>query len=101
MRPSGILSPSLLGLPLVSVRGAARTSMPLYGSGGFTSYLLEQLSDHLGGWVSRGITRVKMKIGSHPEDDLDRVRAARDAIGPTAELFVDANGAYGRKQALA
>ncbi|MFN2492596.1 MAG: enolase C-terminal domain-like protein, partial [Pyrinomonadaceae bacterium] len=39
--------------------------------------------------------------GSHPSDDLDRVRAAREAIGPTTELFVDANGAYSRKQALA
>ena len=42
-----------------------------------------------------------MKIGTHPDDDLDRVRAAREAIGPDAELFVDANGAYSRKQALA
>src|SRR3954454_23722761 len=42
-----------------------------------------------------------MKIGTHPADDLGRVRAAREAIGPDAELFVDANGAYSRKQALA
>ena len=42
-----------------------------------------------------------MKIGRHPADDLGRVRAAREAIGPDAELFVDANGAYSRKQALA
>ena len=48
-----------------------------------------------------GIRSVKMKIGTHPADDLDRVRAARDAIGPDVELFVDANGAYSRKQALA
>jgi L-alanine-DL-glutamate epimerase-like enolase superfamily enzyme len=33
--------------------------------------------------------------------DLDRVRAARKTIGSDAELFVDANGAYSRKQALA
>jgi L-alanine-DL-glutamate epimerase-like enolase superfamily enzyme len=42
-----------------------------------------------------------MKIGRHPEDDLRRVQAAREAIGPDAALFVDANGAYSRKQALA
>jgi L-alanine-DL-glutamate epimerase-like enolase superfamily enzyme len=42
-----------------------------------------------------------MKIGTHPEQDLGRVRAAREAIGPDAELYVDANGAYSRKQALA
>ena len=44
---------------------------------------------------------MKIKIGSHPKDDLDRVRAAREAIGPSVELFVDSNGAYTRKQALA
>jgi len=50
--------------------------------------------------VTAGITRVKMKVGREPERDRDRVRAARDAIGAEAELFVDANGAYDRKQAL-
>jgi L-alanine-DL-glutamate epimerase-like enolase superfamily enzyme len=44
---------------------------------------------------------VKMKIGTEPGDDLSRVRAAREAIGSHTELFVDANGAYTRKQALA
>jgi L-alanine-DL-glutamate epimerase-like enolase superfamily enzyme len=42
-----------------------------------------------------------MKVGRDPEADVDRVRAARQAIGPAARLFVDANGAYSRKQALA
>jgi L-alanine-DL-glutamate epimerase-like enolase superfamily enzyme len=42
-----------------------------------------------------------MKIGTRPDEDLARVKAARDAIGPETELFVDANGAYSRKQALA
>src|SRR5581483_2653411 len=76
-------------------------TVPVYGSGGFTSYSLLQLQQQLGGWVAEGITRVKMKIGRFPEQDLERVRAARVAIGDRAELFVDANGAYRRKQALA
>jgi L-alanine-DL-glutamate epimerase-like enolase superfamily enzyme len=59
------------------------------------------LQKQLGGWVEQGIPRVKMKIGTHPADDLGRVRAAREAIGPDALLYVDANGAYSRKQALA
>lgn len=95
------LKARLLGLPLVTLLGAARDSAPVYGSGGFTSYSNEQLQEQLGGWVAQGIPRVKMKIGTHPEDDLKRVEAARAAIGPHAELFVDANGAYSRKQALA
>ncbi len=91
----------LLDLPLITLLGAAREEAPVYGSGGFTSYSIQQLQAQLGGWVAAGIPRVKMKIGTHPGDDIGRVKAAREAIGPEAELFVDANGAYARKQALA
>lgn len=91
----------LLNVPVVTLLGAVREAVPVYGSGGFTSYSVERLQEQLNNWVSAGIPRVKMKIGSHPEDDLNRVRAARAAIGVDAELFVDANGAYSRKQALA
>ncbi len=95
------LKARLLGLPLVSLLGAVREAAPVYGSGGFTSYSTRQLCLQLAGWVRQGIPRVKMKIGTDPSADSERVRAARDAIGPDAELFVDANGAYDRKQALA
>jgi L-alanine-DL-glutamate epimerase-like enolase superfamily enzyme len=89
-----------LGLPLVTLLGQVRTNVPVYGSGGFTSYTIEQLQKQLSGWAAEGIPRVKMKIGTHPMDDRRRVAAAREAIGPKVELFVDANGAYSRKQAL-
>ena len=92
------LKARLLDLPLVTLLGAARPGAPVYGSGGFTSYSIAQLQDQLRGWVDAGIPRVKMKIGTHPEDDLARVRAAREAIGPDARLYVDANGAYTRKR---
>ncbi len=91
----------LLDLSVMTLLGAVRDAVPVYGSGGFTSYSIEQLQAQLGGWVEQGVPRVKMKIGTHPADDLDRVRAARAAIGPGAALYVDANGAYSRKQALA
>jgi L-alanine-DL-glutamate epimerase-like enolase superfamily enzyme len=90
----------LLGLPLITLLGQARDAAPIYGSGGFTSYTVERLQEQLSGWVADGIPRVKMKIGRHPAQDLDRVRAARAAIGSGVELFVDANGAYSRKRAL-
>jgi L-alanine-DL-glutamate epimerase-like enolase superfamily enzyme len=86
--------------PLCRVLGQMREGAPVYGSGGFTTYSDRQLRDQLSGWVRKGIPRVKMKIGTHPDDDLHRVRLAREAIGEKAELFVDANGAYSRKQAL-
>jgi L-alanine-DL-glutamate epimerase-like enolase superfamily enzyme len=94
------LKARLLDLPLVTLLGAARDAVPVYGSGGFTSYTLDHLKRQLAGWVEEGIPRVKMKIGTHPDQDLDRVRAARAAIGPETKLMVDANGAYHEKQAL-
>ena len=95
------LKARLLEIPLVTLLGGVRERVPVYGSGGFTSYTIKQLQKQLAGWIHQGIPRVKMKIGRRPEHDLDRVRAAREAIGSTSELFVDANGAYTRKQALA
>jgi L-alanine-DL-glutamate epimerase-like enolase superfamily enzyme len=94
------LKARLLDQPLISLLGAARDALPIYGSGGFTSYTDKRLQDQLRGWVEQGILRVKMKIGREPVRDVDRVSAARAAIGDDAELFVDANGAYSRKQAL-
>jgi L-alanine-DL-glutamate epimerase-like enolase superfamily enzyme len=100
------LKAQLLSQPLFRLLGAVRDEVPVYGSGGFTSYSDEQLADQLGGWVHRdGIPRVKMKIaagwGADPEDDVRRAAVAREAIGPGAELMVDANGGYTRKQAAA
>lgn len=95
------LKAKLLGLPMVRLLGAVRDGVPVYGSGGFTSYDEARLRAQLSGWVEAGIRRVKIKVGRAPAEDPDRVRAARDAIGGSTELFVDANGAYARKQALA
>src|SRR4029078_7049368 len=66
----------------------------------FTSYSNDRLRKQLSGWVDRdGCRFVKMKVGSRPEEDVQRVSLARQAAGK-ASLFVDANGAYSRKQAL-
>lgn len=94
------LKARILGVPLTHLLGAAQHSVEIYGSGGFTSYSIEQLRKQLGGWVEQGIQAVKMKIGRRPDQDMARVKAAREAIGSQAALYVDANGAYSRKQAL-
>jgi L-alanine-DL-glutamate epimerase-like enolase superfamily enzyme len=93
------LKAKLLNCSVADLLGAAKSSVAVYGSGGFTTYDNEQLSKQLSGWVAEGIQSVKMKIGAQPDVDLDRVRVAREAIGPDAELFVDANGAYSARQA--
>ncbi len=95
------LKARLLRLPLCKLLGMTHETVPIYGSGGFTTYSISRLQEQLAGWAERGIPRVKMKIGSAPADDPERVRCARLAVGPNVEVFVDANGAYTRKQALA
>ncbi|HEX3317930.1 MAG TPA: enolase C-terminal domain-like protein [Solirubrobacteraceae bacterium] len=94
------LKARLLDLPLVDILARFHDAVPIYGSGGFTSYGDEQLARQLAGWTDSGIPRVKIKVGREPEHDAHRVRVARDAIGEEVELLVDANGAYDRKQAL-
>jgi len=94
------LKARLLGLPLAALLDPVRTAVPVYGSGGFTSYTDERLAEQLGGWAAMGIPRVKMKVGRDPARDVERVRVAREAIGPETALYVDANGALSRKQAL-
>lgn len=94
------LKAKLFDVPLCNLLGKIKDSMLIYGSGGFTSYNKKQLQQQLSGWVDEGIQHVKIKIGTHPERDAERVKEAREAIGKNAALFVDANGAYTVKQAI-
>jgi L-alanine-DL-glutamate epimerase-like enolase superfamily enzyme len=99
------LKARLLGQPLCRLLGMARDQVPVYGSGGFTSLTDTELVAQLGGWAQGdGIGRVKMKVGtawgSRPRRDLERVARVREALGDEVELYVDANGGYGRKQAV-
>jgi len=99
------LKAKLLGLPLFRLLGAVRDEVPVYGSGGFTTYGDGRLRDQLEHWAAgQHIPRVKIKIGeswgSDVARDLARMRQAREAIGDDVDLYVDANGGYGRKQAI-
>ncbi|TMK70600.1 MAG: mandelate racemase [Actinobacteria bacterium] len=95
------LKARLMEQPLVGVLDTVHDAVPIYGSGGFCSYSDERLRDQLGGWAAQGIPRVKMKVGREPERDRDRVTVAREAIGDDTDLFVDANGAFSRQEAVA
>ncbi|SOX52681.1 mandelate racemase [Mycobacterium ahvazicum] len=99
------LKARLLDLPLHRLLGAVRDTVAVYGSGGFTCYDDHQLREQLTGWTQRlQIPRVKIKIGESwgtcTDRDLARMVQARNAIGDAVELYVDANGAYTRKQAI-
>jgi L-alanine-DL-glutamate epimerase-like enolase superfamily enzyme len=99
------LKARLLDVRLGRLFGVVRDDVPVYGSGGFTSYDEGQLAAQLDGWVhGQGIPRAKIKIGESwgraTGRDLERVAQARRVIGGDAELYVDANGGYTRKQAV-
>ncbi|MFN2617641.1 MAG: enolase C-terminal domain-like protein [Thermoleophilaceae bacterium] len=95
------LKARLVGLAFADLLGRFHEEVPIYGSGGFTSYSDTRLREQLAGWVHElRIPRVKVKVGRQPERDPARLRAARQEIGDRVELFVDANGAFDRKQAL-
>jgi L-alanine-DL-glutamate epimerase-like enolase superfamily enzyme len=79
--------------------------VPVYGSGGFTSYDDARTRQQLSEWVDKeGIPRAKIKIGEswggNERRDLARAEFAREVIGPHAELYVDANGGYSTGQAV-
>lgn len=99
------LKARLLRLPLHHLIGAVHDEVPVYGSGGFTTYDERQLREQLQHWaLEQHIPRVKIKIaeswGAETSRDLARMRQAREAIGEDVELYVDANGGYTRKQAI-
>ena len=88
----------LLGVPLHRLLGSARASVPVYGSGGFTTYSQERTVEQLAGWAAQGTRWVKLKIGESwgtcVDRDLERTAAVLDAVGRGVGVFVDANGAY-------
>lgn len=95
------LKARLLQLPLHALLGRVRQRVPVYGSGGFTSYSDRRLETQFAGWAEAGFRMMKMKVGRDAERDPDRVKVARNAIGHANELFIDANGAFPASEALA
>ncbi|HET6562686.1 MAG TPA: enolase C-terminal domain-like protein [Marmoricola sp.] len=93
-----------LGVPLHQLLGPRRDAVPVYGSGGFTTYDEARLERQLQEWLAAGIGHVKIKIG---EDhgrcvprDLARTRQVRRTVGDEVGVMVDANGGYREQQAL-
>ncbi len=48
----------------------------------------------------QGVTRIKIKIGSKPQDDIERIRAVRETLGSDFNITVDANQGYSVRQAI-
>lgn len=77
----------ILDIPLVSLIGKVRDSIPVYGSGGFTTYTDQQLTTQFSSWAEEGLGIMKMKVGTNPAMDPHRVAVARKAIGQSKRLL--------------
>ncbi len=97
------LTARLRDQPLVALLGQCRDTVPVYGSGGFTTLDEDQLAAQVAFWTAAGCTAMKIKIGqdwgTHLDRDLDRVQQLRTLAGDHAHLMVDANGGYSIGQA--
>ena len=98
------LKAKALGLPLFKLLGPFRDSVPIYGSGGWTNFTVDELVAEATGWVDQGIKRVKIKVGKDfgqsEREDLQRLEAVRRAVGDDVAIYVDANNGYYPKQAI-
>ncbi len=81
-----------LGQPIWKVLGASRTEVPIYGSGGWLSYTIDELIDEVTDYKNRGFKAVKIKVGSADwRQDLERLRLVREAVGNEINIMMDAN----------
>jgi len=92
----------ILGQPIWKVLGTSRTSVPLYGSGGWISYSIEELIGEVTDYKSRGFQSVKIKVGKPDwKEDLERLRLVREAVGNGIGIMMDANQGMTVPSALA
>src|SRR5439155_21537737 len=92
------LKAQMLQVALTDLLGRCRNSVPVYGSGGFTTMPDDALAEQVAQWRAAGCRAMKIKIGEAwgtcVTRDLDRVRQLRSLAGDDVALMVDANGGY-------
>lgn len=84
-------------LPLYRFLGGFQAEVPAYASGGYyvAGKGLDGLAQEMRRYIAAGFTSVKIKVGGASlAEDVARVKAAREAIGPEVRLALDANNAY-------
>lgn len=79
-----------LGAPVWQLLGGTRKPLPVYAGGLFLSDSIEAIVDEARGYVTAGFRAMKMRTGSPTvAEDIARVEAVRDAIGPGIALMID------------
>lgn len=87
--------------PLYRVLGAARSDVPAYASSGSLNMSRNELTAEMVGYVEAGYRSIKLKIGrSRFEEDLDYIKALREALGDGVKIIVDGNQRWSPKQAI-
>lgn len=94
------LNAKAAGRSLVDLIGRQRSRVPVYGSGVNFHYTVEELREQAQRWVAAGYRAVKIKVGHPLAEDLERVAAVREVIGPERLLMVDANQRWDLPTAL-
>jgi L-alanine-DL-glutamate epimerase-like enolase superfamily enzyme len=99
------LKGQILGQPCWRLLGGARSQVPVYATFGFAFFEREELGAAARSWVDLGFTRLKMTVGHHAlqrrdeprpladviAEDVKRLEAVRDAVGPDVQIYIDAN----------
>ncbi|MGQ9782130.1 MAG: mandelate racemase/muconate lactonizing enzyme family protein [Nitrososphaeria archaeon] len=90
------------GLPLYRLLGDKRNKIPIYDTdSGWLHYRPGELAENAVELVKRGFKGFKIKVGKKTlEEDLERIRAVRDAVGDDLKLMVDANQAFEVDEAI-
>jgi L-alanine-DL-glutamate epimerase-like enolase superfamily enzyme len=92
------LKGKIFGLPLYRLLGGVKTKIPVYASGGWTSYSDDELVAEMRGMVEEGYTMIKFKVGveggTNLHRDAKRVAMVRDAVGPDVGIMLDANNCW-------
>ena len=82
----------ILGQPIYKILGSNGKKIPVYGSGGWLSYSDEELLEEVTDYKKRGFQAVKIKVGSPDmERDICRIKKAREALGNSVKIMMDAN----------
>ena len=83
-----------LGVPVVDLLGGAmRDKMEAYASGGWAD--ADSIGEQLLGYTAKGFKAIKMRVGvmDHTVNySIERVKAARKALGPDIKIMTDAHG---------
>lgn len=81
-----------LNQPLWQVAGGANNTCKAYCGGIDLMFPIEKLLGNMKSYLERGFNAVKIKIGrENLQEDLDRIKAVREFIGPDVTFMVDAN----------